>query len=166
MGAAHRAEEVHRPDMRRKERSDEGSSIVTGYVVNLGIATVMVAMILFMMQGIFTDIFNAASESQIRVAGESISSDIQKADRLAVMSEGDGPSVKVTPPRLGQDYSVTIRYNDSADRGFVHLVSGNTNIRIPYTNQTPIQGVNQGIDVPTSSSVTISEDSGELVIER
>jgi len=68
--------------MKQKKGSRNAVSITTGYIINLGIATIAVSIFLVLLQGVFADVTESASEAQISVAGEKLAEEIEKIDRL------------------------------------------------------------------------------------
>jgi hypothetical protein len=71
----------------RRERTVQGDedavSITTGYIINVGIATLVLSSLLLGMQGTFDNIEETTSNAQAQSVAEKVASEVTQADRLA-----------------------------------------------------------------------------------
>jgi hypothetical protein len=73
---------------RQKTRTDtEAVSITTGYIINIGIATVVLSTLLIGMQGTFDNIEETTASTQSGAVAEKVASEMVQADRLARVNE-------------------------------------------------------------------------------
>jgi hypothetical protein len=89
---------------------DSAVSITVGYVLNIGIATLVLSSFLLGMQGTFRNVEDTVSESQAESLAQKVSTEVTQADRLARI--GDGSSGVVTfeiPDTIGDSgYDVNV----------------------------------------------------------
>jgi len=134
-----------------KRDRDDGSSITTGFVLNMGIATVAVSIMLLTLQGPMETIYDNTQETQMRVVGENIASEFERADRM--LRDGGDPEVKVEIP--DGDYEVRVRNNE------IHLIGSRSNVTAEYSGVTPLRDT----ELANSRNARIIKESTELVIE-
>lgn len=125
--------------MRPREETTEGRidrekavSITAGFIINLGIATTLIALMFFLFQGLFTQVQDDTAGSEMRVVGEKVSAELEKADRLA--QEGNG-TITTRLPTFEQSYSLTITGESD---GQVILNSGSIQADVNYSVQSHI----------------------------
>lgn len=116
----------------REDDSRSAVSITTGFIVNLGIATVAISMMLYVMQGPMTNLADDTKEKQLEVSSERIVSELERADRMARLG-GDG-EVRLDQP--GVEYNV--RFNDSVDPIEIDVYAEGVVVTSQYTGVTPI----------------------------
>ena len=126
-------------EMRPREETTESGidrekavSITAGFVINLGIATTLIALMFFLFQGIFTQVQDDTAGSEMRVVGEKVSAELEKADRLA--QQGNG-SIDTRLPTFEQSYTVTITGESD---GQIILNSGAAEATVNYSVQSDI----------------------------
>ena len=148
-----------------KKKTDDAVSITTGYIINVGVATIAISIFLFLLQGVFTDITGTASETRMRIVGEDLAGEIESVDRLAQRKSGTEPSSVITLPSFDRGYTVTVTAEDGD--GILRLQTGGTNIAVGYGNESKVRGASDGIELSGGAEVTIRYDEGsdELVIE-
>lgn len=139
--------------MRNHEPSDPGRrqqavSITTGFILNFGIATIAVSIVLFTMQGFYTDLADDARETELHVAGERVVWELEKTDRLARSNPDDDSMMYFSSDDIDQAYTLTV--NDDN----ITLNSGRTIITVEHraeinSDNTPIEltgGQNHFVD--------------------
>lgn len=102
------------PDpIRKKERDGtKAVSVTTGFILNIGIATIAVSLILFSLQGLFTDLRENSQETQMSVVGEKMIWEMEKVDRMARLHEGSEGEVFVDASEVDIAYTMYI-YEDN-----------------------------------------------------
>lgn len=130
--------------MRRQTTTDtEAVSITTGYIINIGMGVVAISVLLFSLQGIFTDITDSAAETELSVVGEKVANEIEKVDRIA--QRGGAADTQVRLPRFNNVYTVNVNYESG--QGTVRLVSGGQNVEVEYNNVTAVEDAGDGIEI-------------------
>lgn len=117
------------------DRSDGGASISIGFILNMGIAVVFIALIFIVLQGAL-DQSTSSTEAQLEEVGHEVSAMLISADKLAVTSQGlGGGTAYFEPPESGLD-SYTVRIQPASpmttSRGDIIVGSGQTQVEIPY----------------------------------
>jgi hypothetical protein len=125
--------------MRPREGTTEGRidrekavSITAGFIINLGIATTLIALMFFLFQGLFTQVQDDTAGSEMRVVGEKVSAELEKADRLA--QEGNG-TITTRLPTFERSYTMTITGEND---GQVILNSGSAQVSVNYSVKSDI----------------------------
>lgn len=157
--------------MIRRNNSTDAVSISTGYIINLGVATIAVSIFLLLLQGVFADVTETASETQTSVVGEKLAEEIESVDRLAKKTGDGSPTAEVNLPTFETAYSVTVRA-DSEGNGTVTVASGTgTTVNATFTNSSSIRNASEGVELNSGNDVTLRYEStgedlkdGELVI--
>jgi len=126
-------------EMRSREEKTQGRidrekavSITAGFIINLGIATTLIALMFFLFQGLFTQVQDDTAGSEIRVVGEKVSAELEKADRLA--QQGNG-TIETKLPTFEQSYRLTITGESD---GQVILNSGSVQTDVNYSVRSDI----------------------------
>lgn len=78
----------------RRERREKAVSITTGFILNVGIATIAVSIILVSLQGFFTGVQDDSKETEMRVVGERVAWELEKANRLANDTTGGNVTIE------------------------------------------------------------------------
>lgn len=127
---------------RRRFRSDERSvSVTVNYALNLLVAGLLVGGVLAATGGMVEDRRDSAIRSELSVVGERVATDLNAADRLAVVGTDD-PTVAVSvslPERLAATrYDVTV---ESAPNARLVLESRNPEVIVVvgFHHETPIE---------------------------
>ncbi len=136
--------------------TDRGISPVFGYVLTLGISTLLVSGLLIAAGGFVEDQREATSRSELRVIGQQVSADIAAADRL---NRTDGASeVAISrglPERVvGSQYSISLRTDGN----------GPTPTYLRLTTVEPNVTVEVGVTTITDVQET-TVSGGEIVVE-
>lgn len=117
-----------------------GVSTTLGYVLNLGVATILVTMLMLSAGTLVEDQRERAVRTELQVVGERVVADLAAADRLARASDDGTVRFAIeTPPRIaGSSYE--IRVNET---GTEHLVlvadRPNVEVRVAYQTQLPVE---------------------------
>lgn len=129
---------------------DRGKAITvtTGFVINLGIATTLIAIMFFLFQGVFVDVQDKTAGSEMRIIGEKVSSELQKADRLA--QQGNG-TLELRLPQFEQEYRINVTGEKD---GQVVLRSRATKVAVNYSVGSDITNAEYG-----------NQAGGRIVIE-
>jgi hypothetical protein len=127
---------------------EKAITVTTGFVINLGIATTLIAIMFFLFQGVFIDVQDETAGSEMRIIGEKVSSELQRADRLA--QQGNG-TLELGLPQFEQAY----RLNVTGEReGQVILRSRATKVAVNYSVDSDITNGGYG-----------NQAGGRIVIE-
>lgn len=113
----------------------DGVSVTTGYIINLGTATTMIAVMFFAFQGMFTTVQDQTSGTETRTVGEKVAASLQKADRLADRGSG---TVEMSYPRFENSYTVKITDNGG---GRVYVTTGTTNVSVEYSVDSDVKNL-------------------------
>ena len=103
--------------MRRRTNDPEGgASVVTGYILNIGIATMVLALLLLNLQGTVGQVEDSASQTQLELIAESVATNIVRADRLGRLDNDTDGTLRLSIPDQVADnvYNVHIE-NDSVN---------------------------------------------------
>ncbi|WP_435096087.1 DUF7266 family protein [Halarchaeum sp. P4] len=113
-----------------------GVSTVVGYVLNIGIALLLVTGLLIAASGYVADQRERAVRTELQVVGDRFVSDLSTADRLATVGDGRYVAVHATlPPRaVGRHY--TVHVGDVGSPGgevYVRLVAPQADVTVERT---------------------------------
>lgn len=141
--------------MRNHEPSDPGRrqqavSITTGFILNFGIATIAVSIVLFTMQGFYTDLADDARETELHVAGERVVWELEKTDRIAQEGPDTDSMMYFSSDEIDQSYTFTV-YEDN-----VTLYSGSNMVTVSHT--ADIQGAPYDLTGGQNHFVEYDED--------
>lgn len=117
---------------------EKAITVTTGFIVNLGIATTLIAIMFFLFQGVFVDLQDQTAGSEMRIVGEKISTELQKADRLA--QKGNG-TIEADLPQFEQAYRVNVTGDK---KGQIILRSGATEVEVNYSVSSEITNDDYG----------------------
>ncbi|MFB6269510.1 MAG: hypothetical protein ABEH83_06175 [Halobacterium sp.] len=138
-------------DVGRFLRDDRGVSTTLGYVLNLGVAAILVTTLLLAAGTLVEDQRERAVETELRVVSERIAADLAAADRLARASDGGSVRYVIEAPSRVSGTTYEVRVNQS----------GNDNVVLAADRS----GVTVSMDVQTELSVNAStHGSGNLVV--
>ena len=119
---------------------DRGVSTVVGYVLNLGIATILVTGLLISGASLVDQQRERTVRAELDVIGNRIAADLEMADRL--LRTGDASvTVRSDLPRTvaGSDYSVEVQTDNGTVSLALETSSPSITRSIPVRNVTPIQ---------------------------
>jgi len=117
-----------------------GVSTALGYVLNLGVATLLVTVLLLSAGTLVEDQRDRATETELDVVGERLVADLAAADRLARTNDPSAVRVEADiPVRVAGSY-YTVRVNESAN-GEVVLDADRSPVEVvvPFETATEVQ---------------------------
>ncbi|SEV96229.1 DUF7266 family protein [Halobacterium jilantaiense] len=117
-----------------------GVSTALGYVLNLGVATLLVTILLLSAGTLVEDQRDRAADTELDVVGERLAADLAAADRLARTNDPTAVRVEVDVPArvAGSYYTASVNENGNgnivlrADQPDVEVV-------VPFETTTPVQ---------------------------
>jgi hypothetical protein len=123
-------------------RVNRGVSTVVGYVLNLGIATILVSGLLISGGGLVDDQRERTARSQMDVIGNRIAADLETADRLLRTGNGSVTIRSDLPPTVvGSQYQVDVVASNSTALVRVETTRPSVIRTVPVRNLTPVQTV-------------------------
>ncbi|MFC3479014.1 DUF7266 family protein [Halobacterium litoreum] len=127
-----------------------GVSTTLGYVLNLGVAAILVTTLMISAGTLVEDQRERAVDTQLDVVGERVASDLEAADRLARASDGGTVRYVIEmPPRVaGSAYEVR--------------VNPGGNDTVVLESDLPREEVAVAVDVETTLNASV-HDGGRLV---
>ena len=148
---------------------DRAVSIAVGYVLGLGIATLLFSALLIGGSGLIESQTRSVTSDELSVTGQRLAADLSGADRLVRADAGaDGGSLSAVsvrtdlPDRVAAGgYTIEITYTDADDAGTIELRSSNPDVvvEVPFRSDTPVAGMTLG-----GGPVETTYDGGELVV--
>lgn len=138
-------------DVRRFGLDDRGVSTTLGYVLNLGVAAVLITTLLLAAGTLVDDQRDRAVETELRVVSERVTADLAAADRLARASDGGTVRYGIEVPTRVSGTTYDVRVNQSGN-DTVELVADRSAVSI-------------SVDFQSELSVNAStHGSGDLVV--
>lgn len=137
---------------------NRGVSAVLGYVMMLGITTLLITGLLFAAGNFVENQQDRAIRAEFQVVGNRIAADIAAVDRLVLASQGDGQAellVELPPRAASQTYRIEV---SDAPPDNVSVITLNTTTG----------GTEVSVDVRVKSSTPLAEgtvDGGRIRIE-
>ena len=125
-----------------------GVSPVFGYVLTLGISTLLVSGLIIAAGGFVDNQRELTSRSELRVIGQQVSGDIAAADRL--VRSGGGTRTNITrqiPERtVGSQYTVAVRTGGGPTPAYLELraVRPEVTVEVGIANETVVAGSEVG----------------------
>ena len=146
---------------------DSAVSVLVGYIINIGIAAIVVSVTLFLLQGVFTSAQDSAVESEMEVIGQSFASELERVDTIISNRTDANVSTTVSLPESDNSYSLTVLYNNSDEAAWINVDSGSASVDIGFVNETAIRGADEDISFSRGSEPEIRYNSSaeEIVIE-
>ena len=124
-----------------------GVSPVFGYVLTLGISTLLVSGLIIAAGGFVDNQRELTSRSELRVIGQQVSGDIAAADRL-VRSGGTRTNItRHIPERtVGSQYTVAVRTGGGPTPAYLELraVRPEVTVEVGIANETAVAGSEVG----------------------
>jgi len=134
---------------------DEAVSIQVGFVLNTGLLTTFIAIVLVVLSGGFGE--DLSTEEELELVADSMEANMVEADRLAVTS--DNYTAFFEPPESDVDYRVNVSS------------SGSMNLTVPGVPVTVTRGLNEAVQEADSVStvsgnpVTFGQSSENVILE-
>lgn len=127
----------------RRGLADQGVSLITGFIMNLAVAILVMSLVLLTAQGYMNNFTERSTETELRVAGERIASRFVAADRFVRRSNDSAGSLTLDPPPIvvGSGYTAKVREDSGAgDNGtiYVHADDVDVNVSVPFNTTTPV----------------------------
>ncbi len=143
--------------------TDRAVSVTVNYVLTLAITALLLSGLLVAAGGLVESQSERAIRSELDVLGQHLAADIESADRLATVAEGESAEVRIgtsLPARVaGRSYRIAVGENELTLRTTDPEVS----VTVPFrtTNEVEERTIRGG-DLRTEWS----DDSGTLEVER
>lgn len=120
--------------------ADRGVSTVVGYVLNIGIATLLITGLIFGAGDLVADQRERAVRSEFDVIGNRIAADLETADRLVQASNGGQVSVHSSLPTFisGQQYLVSVNETGTGVNVVLTMDRPDVTVRVPVNNTTAV----------------------------
>lgn len=135
------------PSQKRKAGKEKAVSITSGFVINMGIASVILSFMMLNLIGPTSQIMDSTERSHLEAVGESVVSDLERADRLS--REGMNGTVEISIPEAGTGYTVELEEDGGSYE--VRVSSGSVTTSHRYTGKSEIDGTpigfSSGMDV-------------------
>jgi hypothetical protein len=136
---------------RRLREDDRGVSTTLGYVLNLGVAAILVTTLLLAAGTMVDEQRDRAADTELRVVGERVAADLAAADRLARASNGGTVAYQIETPRTLAGTTYDVRVNESGTDTLV-LVGDRSGVTV---------SVEYHAEIPVNAT---TESSGDLVV--
>lgn len=119
---------------------DRGVSTALGYVLNVGVAAILVTMLLFSAGSLVETQRDRAVETELRVVGDRVAADLAAADRLARASDGGSVQYAVrAPPRVaGFEYDVHVNESGN-DTVVLDADRSDVTITVEFRTEIPVE---------------------------
>ena len=145
---------------------DRAVSVAVGYVLGLGIATLLFSALLIGGSGLVESQTQTVTHDQLSVTGQQLAADLSGADRL-VRAGGGGDvsnaSLQTDLPNsvAAGGYTIEITYTED-DTGTIELRSSSPEVvvSVPFRSVTPVRETTIG-----GGTVETSYDGDKLVVE-
>lgn len=148
------------------EPDDRAVSPVFGYVLTLSVATLLVGGLLISAGGFVEDQRRNTAESELRVIGQQISSDIAAADRLVRTPGAEEIAVGRTIPSavVGSPYVIEVVDGGGPTSPYLELTTHRPDVTVTVglASKTPIE-VGASAD---GGRIDVVYDGSKLVIEN
>lgn len=126
------------------KRGDSGVSLITGFIMNLAVAILVISIVLLVAQGYMNSFTESSTRTELTVAGERIVSKFAVADKFAAVSNHTSGSLDLDPPPVvvGSGYTAKIQGDSGAgDNGTLFVVADDVdvNVSVPFNTSTPVR---------------------------
>lgn len=138
-----------------------GVSTTLGYVLNLGVAAILVTTLMVSAGTLVDNQQDRALRTELDVIGDRIASDIAATDRLARASDGGGVRYVVVIPRRVVGSSYEIQINESGNNQIV-LDAGRSDVSVTvdFASETPVESATR-----SGGRFALVYENGTVVIE-
>lgn len=147
---------------------NRGVSAVLGYVMMLGITTLLITGLLFAAGTFVENQQDRAIRAEFEVIGNRIAADVAAVDRLALASDGDGQielSVELPPRVAGQPYRINTSDAGADNVSVITLTTTSggpeEQVEVRVKSSTPLA---EGM--VTGGDVRVVYDGGQLEVRR
>lgn len=122
-----------------------GTATTLGYVLNLGVATILVTALLLSAGTLVENQRERAAASELDVVGAQLSGDLAAADRLARASDGGTVRITVPAPRLVAGSAYDVRVNQSGNDRVVFVTRRlGVTVSVPFDTAVPVDATTVG----------------------
>ncbi|MGB9963530.1 DUF7266 family protein [Halobacterium hubeiense] len=140
---------------------DRGVSTALGYVLNVGVAAILVTMLLFSAGSLVETQRDRAVETELRVVGERVAADLAAADRLARASDGGSVRYAVDAPGSVAGFRYDVAINESGSGNVVlDADRSDVTVTVEFRTETPVEG-----GTVSGGDFVVTYDGGELEVE-
>lgn len=144
---------------------DRGVSTALGYVLNVGVAAILVTMLLFSAGSLVETQRDRAVETELRVVGDRVAADLAAADTLARASDGanDDGSVRyaVEAPSSVAGFGYDVHVNESGNGNVVlDADRSDVTITVEFQTETPVENA-----TVSGGDFVVVYDGGRLEVE-
>ncbi|MFB6071762.1 MAG: hypothetical protein ABEJ88_02220 [Halobacterium sp.] len=117
-----------------------GVSTTLGYVLNLGVAAILVTTLMLSAGTLVESQRDRATRTQLSVVGERVASDLESADYLARASDDGAVRYVVRIPARAVDSAYEVRVNQSGTDHVVLTASGpDVSVTVPFQTELPVE---------------------------
>ncbi|MXR20388.1 DUF7266 family protein [Halobacterium bonnevillei] len=148
---------------RRLREDDRGVSTTLGYVLNLGVAAILVTTLLLAAGTMVDDQRDRAVDTELRVVSERVAADLAAADRLARASDGGTVRYQIRAPRTVTGTTYDVRVNESGTDTVV-LVGDRSGVSVSVEFHADLR-VNATTEGSGDLVVVYDSDTGTLEVE-
>lgn len=153
---------------RTRRQGDSAVSQTTGYIINLGVASVVIAMLTINAGGVVDQLRTTSAQAELGVTGDRVASMISHADQMRSASDRPDGEVPVRTFSLvsGQLRGYTVNVTDAAadESGEVRLRSGEADVEtvvVPFNVSSEVHGK----EWSSAESTTITYNESGVYLE-
>lgn len=122
-----------------------GTATTLGYVLNLGVATILVTALLLSAGTLVEDQRQRAAQSELDVVGAQLAGELAAADRLARASDGGTVRLAVPAPRRVAGAGYDVRVNETGNDRIVLVTRRlGVNLTVPFDTDVPVEAATVG----------------------
>lgn len=139
---------------------DRGVSTVVGYVLNIGIATILITGLLISGASLVSDQRDRTVRSELDVLGNRLAADLETADRLLRTGDGEVTVRTVLPDRVaGTEYHIAVQTTDGAVEIRLETTDSSITRTVPVRNTSRVKTGTVG-----GGDVVIDGEAGRLEV--
>jgi hypothetical protein len=117
-----------------------GTATTLGYVLNLGVATILVTVLLLSAGTLVEDQRDRAADSELDVVAAQLASELAATDRPARASDGGTVRLDARAPRRVAGSTYEVRVNTSGNDRLVFVTDRlGTNVSVPYDTTLAVE---------------------------
>ncbi|WP_143416408.1 hypothetical protein ABSL23_09075 [Halobacterium sp. NMX12-1] len=142
-------------------RDDRGVSTALGYVLNIGVAAILVTMLLFSAGSLVETQRDRAVETELRVVGDRVAADLAAADTLARASDGGSVRYAVEAPPRVAGVAYDVRVNESGnDTVVLDADRSDVTVTVEFQTETPVENA-----TVSGGDFAVGYDGDQLEVE-
>lgn len=155
----------------RSEKKDtSGVAQTTGYIINLGVAAVVVTLLLMHGQSTLTTISATSMEAELKVTGERVSMTLSEADRLQrVGGEGEGEIPLRLFDLVSDDfggYEVNVSDSPPGERGEIVLRPSHGTEDVEVVHTFNVESEVHGGEFSSAEDVSVVYNESGVFVTR